>query len=324
MRSLPERVDSAVVETALARFGLNGPADFLGRSQNYVFAVEHARQHYILRISHADHQRPEDIESELDWNAHLSRHEVGIAQACSSRANRFVERIEGPDAAYSACLYERAPGRELRFHENSSDWDRAIHRRLGALLGRLHRATTCYEPSAGIVSRRRWDSETVFHLSEAANVFSKEDADLQTEFRYVWEWLESLPEDADCFGLTHNDAHRGNFYYADNRITLFDTSAAFYCWFAYDLAQPLYYSGPVFFGNRAATPDMLAELKTDLVAGYRDEFPIPDLWVKRIDGFVRLRRLQMHCSVYWQHGGPIEADWFVRNRESMKIKEPLL
>jgi Ser/Thr protein kinase RdoA (MazF antagonist) len=188
----------------------------------------------------------------------------------------------------------------------------------------LHRATSCYTPSPGTARRRRWDDERVFHLPQAATVFPENDLELHAEFHDLWEWLKSLTENSANFGLTHNDAHRGNFFHDGDRITLFDTSSAFYCWFAYDLAQPLYYSGPVFFGDRAATPGMLAELKADLVAGYGEEFPISDDWVKRIDGFVRLRRLQMHCFMYWQFGGPIEDAWFVRNREAMKNKEPLL
>jgi amicoumacin kinase len=324
MHQFPEQIEPVVVEAALAEFGLSGRAQFLGGSQNHVFAVECAGRPYILRLFHEANQRPEEIESELDWILHLNRHHVGVSQPCFSRAGRLVERIEGPTSAYAASMHERSSGRELQFHKNPKDWDPEIHRQLGRLLGRLHRATVSYKPSDGIVLRHRWDTETIFRLSEAATIFPDYEKKLQSEFRELWSWLSSLPEDAACFGLTHNDAHRSNFSFEDGRITLFDMSATFYCWFAYDLAQPLYYSGPVFFGNRSATPEMLAELKDDLVRGYREEFPLSDIWVERIEGFVRLRRLQMHCSAYWRHGGPIEDDWFVRNGEAMAKKEPLI
>ena len=319
-----KQVDSSTVDAALSRFGLRGPATFLGHSRNHVFAVESGQQQFILRLTSDASESFDDVESELDWTIHLKRHAVTIANPCSSRSGRLVEWLETSGGGYSACVFERAPGRELRFHEDANDWDRGIHRQLGALLGKLHRATSCYNPSPGVVRRRRWDGETVFHLHQAAGVLPESDRELQAEFRDVWAWLEALPEDSANFGLTHNDAHRGNFFYDGEQITMFDTSSAFYCWFAYDLAQPLYYSGPVFFGDRAATPEMLVELKEDLVAGYRQEFPISDEWAKRIDGFVRLRRLQMHSFMYRQYGGPLSDTWFVRNREAMRSKEPLV
>lgn len=304
-----------VVEQALACFGLEGPARFHRRSQSVVYVV--GDDAAILRLVPERYQSRAEVASELDWHAHLRRAGVSVSEPLPARAGGWVESV--PE--HSVAAYRFARGRQLTPHVQPAEWDRAVHRQWGRLLARLHDATLSYSPSAGVAPREAWDSERVFRFAEGLEHLPPELHDI---WREQWAWLASLPRDASCYGLTHNDAHRGNWLCDTDAeppaITLFDMGAAFRCWFAYDLAQPLYYSGPVFFGDAGATPAQLAELQADLVAGYREVRPLDDVWVSRIRSFVAVRQLQMCCAIYSQLGGPLDADWFRRNRAAIDAK----
>lgn len=307
-----DEVPPALVDEALARFGLTRPARFHRRSQSYIYIVGDDAQ--ILRLVPDAYQTRAEIDSELDWHSHLRQRGVSVSEPLPTTDGTWVASVPG----YSVAAYRFAPGRQLRPHEAAQDWRRDVHRAWGRLLARLHQATLTYVPTPGIAPRESWRTERVFQFAGGLEHLPPE---LHDEWRRQWDWMSALPTDGGTFGLTHNDAHRGNWLCDPAQtpplITLFDMGGAFDCWFAYDLAQPLYYSGPVFFGERGATPAQLDELRDDLVAGYRDVRPLDDAWVARIRSFVRVRQLQMCCAIRAQIGGPLEAEWFERNRAAI-------
>jgi Ser/Thr protein kinase RdoA (MazF antagonist) len=84
------------------------------------------------------------------------------------------------------------------------------------------------------------------------------------------------------FGLAHADLHPRNIFVDGKSLRVFDFDDLQFHWFAYDLAVPLAWVQTYW---TCAT----ADLRKDLLYGYRDEHEITDEWVERLTGFVYVR-----------------------------------
>jgi Ser/Thr protein kinase RdoA (MazF antagonist) len=117
----------------------------------------------------------------------------------------------------------------------------------------------------------------------------------QEKFIATIEYLQSLPQDPDGYGLIHQDAHGGNFFVDDGyNITLFDFDDCAYGHYVYDIAMALFYAitnrpdaaefGPHFFGH--------------FMRGYRQENQLDSKWFAEIPHFLKLREFDLYAVVY--------------------------
>lgn len=319
MKSPPPGAVEPIARRVLEAWGLAVEPRFLRKSENYVYELEDGERAYILRLVHESHRTVELVLAELDWIAFLAGRDLPVVRPERTPGGDLIHVESSQDGTFVASLFQRAPGRPLNFIKHPEDWNHEVHAQWGRLLGQLHVATREYEPSPGVERRYRWDEEARYQM--ARELLPANDPMLR-EFEACWSWLEGLPEDEGAFGLIHSDAHRGNFLVDDGRFTLFDFDDCLYGWFAMDLAMPLFYSKRHPHRSDWGRPQ-LEELFASLLVGYREVHDLAPIWIERVWGFLRWRRVQLHVCAFWwaAHGDPavLDADWFRGNQQELGL-----
>ncbi|GAP13710.1 putative homoserine kinase type II [Longilinea arvoryzae] len=281
----------AILHEALQRFdGCPEEVVALDGFENFIYEIQVEKQPRILRIVHSLHRKPQMIAGEIDWINTLANHGVSVPRALPSTGGRLVEVIPAADGSvFSAVTFEKAPGRPPR----REDWTDGLPATLGRMLGRMHALARDYRVPDPDIRR----PEIFADLEGFARRYLP--AGEETVIRKYDEllaYLHTLPTTPDVYGLIHQDAHGGNFFVQDGKITLFDFDDCLYGWYAYDIAMALFYVLPLHctqkdweFGR-----NFLAEF----LSGYRLENSIEPFWLAQIPYFLKLREIDLYIAIH--------------------------
>ena len=310
---------------ALAHWAEDTLPEFLQKVENFVYEFNWEGQTYVLRLTAGTHRSQAQVEAELDWMRHLAEHGVPVVRPVPDRDGCLVRVVKGEAGSFSACVFTKATGDRFTLETATPEALSALSREWGRLFGRMHRLARTYQPPPGGARRFRWDEERRFR--DALDWLPAEDREGIAEYHRVREWLADLPEPAEAFGLIHADGHAGNFLVEDERLTLFDFDDCCYCWFAFDLAMPIYYSQ-----RNPAVPDWgephRRRLLDGVLEGYAREHALDAAWIDRIWSFLRLRRLQIRLAEHeWRRTGlltPEDERTFARHWGSWTASAPLI
>lgn len=235
-------MDEALGEAVAAAYPL-GPIRAcarLDRVSSSVARLEVAERVYWLKLVTRAHRGPDELdelESEAEVASELAERGLRVASAVRRRDGRYAGRLELPDGAVPALLFDEAPGRDVGAPS-------AVQAEaLGALLGRFHAATVR-------AADRRWriDADALAGaplraveawLQRAGGDTAREAArrcaalvKLASEMVAIaWPDGEPLP-----LGLCHGDLQLENVRFDGARPTLFDLECCGTGPCAYDLA----------------------------------------------------------------------------------------
>ncbi|RAP32842.1 hypothetical protein DID77_04045 [Candidatus Marinamargulisbacteria bacterium SCGC AG-439-L15] len=236
-----------------------------------------------------------DVQAELDWQYYLASNCNSIVYPIRSKNNNFVELIsvKGKES-FVASLYLFALGEDVHkqdrpFEKKCYDWGRAI--------GTMHRLTKDYTVE-GAIRRPHWRKAINMGLlcqtslrNEAKNIYKDETLasgektiDVLIE---ISEWINSLPEEKESFGLVHGDVQENNFVVNDEGLHIFDFSDCCYHWFAYDIAYPLYYISEM--DHPHALDHSKGLMREEFYKGYFNEVRLEEKWIQRIPAFLKYR-----------------------------------
>lgn len=285
-----ESYNDAILHEAKRRFGI-GQKDMqlLDGFESFLYEYSQGAERRILRISHSLHRDAAAIRGEVDWLSYLAGHGVSVAYALPSLSGEKVEVLgDGPEY-FCATSYIFAPGRP----PCREDWENGLTVDLGHLLGRMNVLAKTYQPGDQRATRP--------HLIDDVYGFERflppgEEVAAE-KFRSVVESLRTLPVDRDSYGLVHQDAHGGNFFLENGRITLFDFDDILYAWYAYDVAMAFFYLLP----HDCTGPENLAFARTtfaQLMEGYSRENVLGDRWLKEIPRFLKLREIDLYIAIH--------------------------
>lgn len=293
------QVNDVVLEKGAFLFEVDPSAlRSLGGMDGAVYDFERDGQAYIIKFVPTEHDRIELTRAKWQFVDYLARNDVAVAHPVLSRNGELIEAVEG-DRLYVVFSYEKAPGDHPRWDRGLADNDR-IFEAWGQVMGRMHALTKHYDGGSEI---QGWQEE---HVSFAG--WCKDDA-VRDRWLALGEYLKTLPQDVDGYGLIHNDLHPNNFvvtYEGDQPwITVIDFEVCNHHWFACDIATALYplavhwvrlpdNSMPhLAFAQRAYDHFML---------GYRRENQIDDVWLSRLPHFLSYRRMLLYTvfSDEWQ------------------------
>jgi Ser/Thr protein kinase RdoA (MazF antagonist) len=129
-------------------------------------------------------------------------------------------------------------------------------------------------------------------------------------------YLRQLPQDANGYGMIHQDAHGGNFFVDENyHITLFDFDDCVYGHFAYDLAMVLFYA----ITNEPEPVEVARALWRPFMQGYQAENELDGRWLAEIPHFMKLREIDLYAQLLSVLGGKPSgnkwADEFMHGRQ---------
>ncbi|MBS0564127.1 MAG: phosphotransferase [Proteobacteria bacterium] len=240
-----EALDMAPAALAHWRSGGRAPR-LVKMRENIVFQVWLADgRAAALRLHRPGYQSRAAITAELDWTAALARGGLRVPEPIAGRDGSWTCEAGGRVASVVGWLEGAAVGAAERPLAGSVREQADLFRRIGALVGGLHRATDAlaFDPAltrpswdvAGLLGEeplwgRFWDNPVLSEGDRALILRARTEA--ATELR------RRLAEGAD-FGLIHADVLRENLLAAPGGLALIDFDDSGYGFRLYDLGTAL-------------------------------------------------------------------------------------
>ena len=289
-QAIRERFTDDILQEAQLRYGIKPDnCQELGGFESFMYAFTRNSGDYILRIGHSKRRTVELIQGEVDWINYLAAGGAGVARAVLSDAGNLVEMIDdGHGGHFLATAFVKAPGGNPWQMEK---WDETLFERYGRLLGRIHRLSKEYTLPNPEWQRPSWDDP----IMRVENWLPPEEKVVQEKFVATIQYLQSLPQDKEGYGLIHQDAHGGNFFVdEDYNITLFDFDDCAYGHFIYDIAMALFYA----VTNRPDAEEFGPHFLNHFMRGYQQENQLAPHWFAEIPYFLKLREFDLYAVIF--------------------------
>lgn len=289
-REIRDRYNDAILNQAIQRYGiLPGQIRPLKAFESFILEFEQDSIGLILRLNHSLRRSEALILGEVDWINYLSAAGVPVARAVPSPAGRLVEAIEdGQGGQFLATAFVRAQGRPPW----EVGWTPARYESYGWLLGRMHALAVGYQPADPAWKRPEWDDSSMEFVER---YLPGSEATVKRIYRSLCDHLRSLPRDAGCYGLIHQDAHEANLLMDEaGNLTLFDFDECAYSWFANDIAISLFYIALEAENPAAFTRSFM----THFLDGYRQVYRLEPSWLAEIPVFLKMRELELYAVMH--------------------------
>jgi Ser/Thr protein kinase RdoA (MazF antagonist) len=300
------RFNDSILQTAMRRYEI--PADkieLLDGFESFIYKFQRPDGQFILRIGHSDRRSPDLIRGEVDWINYLAAGGASVARAILSAGGNLVEPVEdGQGGEFLCTAFIHAPGGEV--HRNQLNDH--LFRNYGRLLGRMHALAKTYRISNPVWRRYAWDSPE--NNTAEKQMPARETLALE-KYRQVLEHLRTLPQNADGYGMIHQDAHPGNFFVDEAcNLTLFDFDDCVYGHFIYDIAMVLFYTS-----NDEPDPARYTKhFMPVFLSGYREENRLDPVWLAELPHFMKLREIDLFASIHFsfEDGDNPDHPWCAR------------
>ena len=257
---------------------------------NFVYEFVKNDTEYILRGG--TRHSPDQVKAELEWILFLDSCDVKVSLPIRSINDNYHEIIEHQGEEVSAVVFEKAPGREVRFRD-SDEWNETTWEEMGRTLGRMHSAAVKFNDLTP-KHKRKTEFESI-HASSEEILNPERDAIVIERFNALKKKLKQLPREKHSFGLIQNDFHVGNFTLNDGEIIVFDFDDSYYFFYIYDLAACIHEAIWVYpdeikvsFANRFIP---------SLWKGYCEEFTLDRKWLAYLSDFLKWREFIIYVTV---------------------------
>jgi Ser/Thr protein kinase RdoA (MazF antagonist) len=294
--TIDESGHSVVADQIAAAWDLDGDRPrFFRSSSNFIYVFGPSETRRFLRFADATERRRDEIDAEVSLVAWLAAQGVTVAVPIASKTGHLVETIETGTGTFHAVLFDGLAGEHLDIVTLTED----DYRLWGAALGRLH-ATTKRLP-AELVATRSWRDD----LATVRRFTPPQEANLHTELDRAEVMLDSLPRDADSYGLIHGDFELDNLCWQSGTIGIVDFDDCAHHWYAADIAYAL----RDLFAGEAGPVDPAIDA---FVEGYRSYRQVSEDMLATVPFFVRLAelvgygRIQRSLDLY---PGDEHPDW---------------
>lgn len=244
----------------------------------------------------------EQIQAELHFVNYLAEHGLRVSTPIPSQNGNLAEVIPAQGINFIAASFVK--GRGMRVPDNGYRYREGVpideyFQNWGRVLGQMHRLAKSYQPLSQAVRRpewHTWEGYNGFPYRERLPIIGQKYDSLIAE-------LHALPQDADCYGLIHNDFNDGNFTvdYDNGDITVFDFDDSCYFWFVYDLACAWEGGiGRAMFRPLEERRSFMERYMEQVMQGYTRENQLSEEWLARLPLFLRLVQMQelMHYAQY--------------------------
>ena len=318
---ISSRFSETILAQALDPYGVTrGEVEELKGFESFIYLCQPShRDSFVLRLSHSLRRSRETIAGEVDWINHLVTGGVPCAAAIPSQRGELVEAIpDGAGGEFLATAFKEAPGARLP----KTDWSDEFRFHYGEVLGRMHSVTKDYSPSRAAVRRPHWHEAIASEMVKCEPYVKPE---VMHRFESLLDYLQRLPKDVESYGMIHQDAHSGNFFVHEGKITLFDFDDCVSGHFIYDLAMVLFYA--VTFED---DPEgFTASFFPKFLEGYRSTNSLEPFWLRELPHFMKLREIDLFTQIHYrfdvaQNDDPWIADYLEGREERILDNVPLV
>ena len=287
---IKERFNSDILQEALHRYDVPPDrAQLLDGFESFMYDIERPAGPCILRIGHSLRRSEDLIQGEVDWINHLAAGGASVASALLSVQNNLVEAIDdGLGGYFLATAFVKAQGQSPW----KVGWSPALYETYGQMIGRMHALSQHYRPANPAWHRPHWDDPI---LLDVEKFLPPTQPIVMQKYRRLMDYLHTLPQTVESYGLIHQDAHGGNFFIDEaGRITLFDFDDCAYSWYANDIAIVLFY----LVTNRTDAAEVTRDFMPHFLRGYRRENRLDPIWLKELPHFLKLREIELYAVIY--------------------------
>lgn len=256
---------------------------------NHVYAAQgQLGEDLIVRISDGAHRTALQIEGELSWLDHLSRHRCAVPRPVRTADGKLLETFEHKDKEYHVGLFEKLDG-DLLLPEPKRWLDPKLQRQFGKMIGRMHRASDSLELPAQL-KRRHWYEDTEMMMpANVPKVYDEATADMMFSHQHLMEEF-AAEADPNHYGLCHRDVHCLNMLYDKGKIWLLDFELGCYCWRMVDLSISLLFLFYLPLWKLEGTgPKEAHDFLRHVVEGYREEHTLESEQLAMLPDLMRLR-----------------------------------
>jgi amicoumacin kinase len=308
-----DRYTDAIKAEALRRFAIKeDELKPLGGFESFLYEYPRDGESAVLRVSHTARYSLLPMLGELDFLRYLRQHGANVAAPLPSPTGSWLEAIDdGHGEQFLVTAFEKAAGGHINW-----DWSDEFIQHYGESIGRLHRLSSSYSPSNPDWTRASWDAPKALNYDAWLLGF---DPEVHKKFSANVAYIRALPKDSQSYGLIHQDAHSGNFYIHEGRITLFDFADCCYGYFVNDISMVLFYSL-----TGQLRPDPAAFMRhffSQFWKGYSKEFQLEKRWLSEIPYFFKLREIDLYAIIerdtQWRTEGNA---WLSRYMEGRREK----
>jgi len=266
---------------------------------SYVFEGKRDDQDVILKLSHSSRVSKESLQSELDFTHHLKEHKIKICTPLTSSIDIFeIKDAEG--GSFYSYLYEKVAGSWLCDKENKSAQD---YKEAGRILGELHNASLTFDYKSHNSRASFLDRDFVNYKE----IIPKKEIHAHKCFDELVSKLKQIPKNEHNYGMTHGDAHDGNFLAHEGNITLIDFDDIEPGFFISDIAVFLDNSC-IFEKEEDRTFESVDYIFSNLINGYKEKRETDLEMIKLIPLFIKFRWVMNHCLTQMIHGDDLLKD----------------
>jgi amicoumacin kinase len=302
--NIAARFNDSILNAVMPRYNITADnIKLLDGYESFIYEFTRPDGAYILRIGHSKRRTPELIHGEVDWINYLAAGGATVARAILSEPGNLVEAVDDAQGDQFLCTaFVKAPGGEVRREQINEH----LFINYGRLMGRMHALARHYTPADPSWQRPLWNDPSFLYVD---TMLSGQYTLVHEKYQILKEHLFSLPQNADSFGMIHQDAHPGNFFVDDDyTITLFDFDDCVYGHFIYDIAMVLFYTS-IWEKDPA---DFTGRFMPVFLSGYRQENSLPADWLTELPYFLKLREMDLFASIIFSSGENPDHPWSAR------------
>lgn len=281
-----------MLERAARDWGLESSRTRLLRDGlNHVYAAEREDGgEVVIRVSDAAHRSVEQIESELFWLDHLSRHGCRVPTPVRTREGELLESFDQGERGFHVALFERIAGHDLwcRYDVLSTP---EFPRQIGKLVGRVHRLSEGLEFPADR-ERGEWYEETECMVPEhPADCYDLPTIEAMSSYQQALI-EKSKRADPRHYGLVHRDVTGLNLLYDRGELTLLDFELGCRFWRVADLSPLLWVQFVVpSWQEDGADAEGARNFVRRFAEGYREEHPLDGEQLQLLPDLMPIREI---------------------------------
>lgn len=250
------------------------------RGLSDVYLLETRTETYVLRISHAQWRKRNEVQFELAFLEHLHHQAVSVAHPLRTTAGRLLLTLAAPEGQRVAALFPFAPG-EIPLCDLSPDQASL----LGKSLAEVHRASQnfaapCHRKA---LTLEHLLDESVAQILPFFAAQPQEQLYLQELRSQLQASLQASPQQAPHWGICWGDPHSGNAHFTPTGgITLFDFDQCGYGWRIFDIAK---------FLQTSLRTGMSYAVRQAFLQGYESVSPLDSWELQSLPHWVQVAHL---------------------------------
>ncbi|XOV87034.1 MAG: phosphotransferase enzyme family protein [Pseudomonadota bacterium] len=259
----------------------------LGGFESFVFLRQDTNT--ILRITHVGHRTRDELLGEVEFVHFLARGNASVCLPVYPDGESLAVEI----GDFIVTEFQRAPGQTI----THTDWQPVLFEEWGRSLGQFHRLAKTYVPGSPAWRRQDWHTDPNFNFEGRLPADQPGVLAMGQRYRGM---LEHLVTDTSTYGLIHGDAHAGNFFHDNGRLTFFDFDDCGYCWFGYDAATVLFSAvfQPWIENSEAGRHQAAEDFLLPFLTGYERESSVDGLLLGDFPLFLKVRELSLYGVIH--------------------------